>query len=291
MLKKVKIIIVTYNSEKYLLKCLNSIEKATSDGMNSLVEIIDNSADENLRHLIIDQFKPKNIQIRYTKTVSNLGFSRAVNLGLVESGFDYYILLNPDTVVGKVSIARLISCSELHTGSIIGGKTFDENGKENGNHFRRINLLVGLFDFTFIRWLDLFRFWHKWFYFELFVDKFRQEHCYEVGLVTGGYMLLPSIVIRKNKYFDEGFFMYLEDADYCMRANKIGIKTYHCKDSAIYHYSGGSQVGGQRSNYDYWINSRKYFFKKNFGFLINSIIQPVFKLDELYIRFRTGKRF
>lgn len=141
--------------------------------------------------------------------------------------------------------------------------------------------MVGIYDFTNIRKLDRSDKWHKYFYY-LDYDS-NKSQSFPVDVVTGGYMLISSEALKKTGYFDEVFFMYLEDVDYCLRARKTGIKIFHCNDSKIIHFSGRSSTNKDRIRHSSWILSRKKYYIKHFNFLENLIIQPIFLLDDLII--------
>ena len=73
-------------------------------------------------------------------------------------------------------------------------------------------------------------------------------------------MLMPVGVIKKLQGFDESFFMYLEDVDLCLRAKKLGIKTYLVPQSVIFHL-GSKSAGNFLKIWQSWKNSFKLIFR------------------------------
>ena len=281
--KRISIIIVTFNSEKYIAKCLLSLIKSIpSDNLCELIIIDNNSEDKTIEIINKIIFTHNNIRLYINK--KNFGFACAVNFGIkTAKKSKYFLLLNPDIIVNKSSITKLLLCAEKYNAGISGGSTYAVNGKENNSYFRFPNLLIGLFDFTNLRKFSRSDYWHKYFYYQ---DKdYSKTDCFSVDIVTGGYMLIKTETIKKIGYFDERFFMYLEDVDYCNRAKKAGIKIVHCNSSKIIHVSGGSSKNKDGIRHSSWIWSRKIYFIKHYNFLANIIIQPIFLIDDMYILF------
>ncbi|HSV95142.1 MAG TPA: glycosyltransferase family 2 protein [Spirochaetia bacterium] len=275
------IVIVTFNSEKYIEKCIESISKSNIKKINYKIKIIDNNSSDGTSNIIE---KIKNNKIFYINNKKNYGFAHAVNQGISEQeGDGYVLLLNPDTVLEKESLLNLIKCAEINNAGICGGTTIDDYGKESGSYFRKPNLMVGLFDFTNLRKLCKDDRWHKYFYFQ---KKDNGKKSFPVDVVTGGFMLIDKKTINKIGLFDESYFMYLEDVDYCLKASKAGIKIFHTNMSKIKHTGGASSNNKDKIRHTSWLKSRKIYFLKHFGILENIIIQPVFLFDDLLILIR-----
>ncbi len=280
--RSLSIIIVTYNSEKYISNCLISLITSTEYLSKVKFIIIDNcSVDKTL--IAIDKLKKKynKVDIDLIKNESNLGFSKAVNNGIKTVDSDLYLLVNPDIQVSKETIKNILKCQNNCNSDIVGVKTVDFNGKPNSSYFRKPTLGVGIFDFTNLRKLDFTDYWHRYFYYK---DKEGIKGNFNVDIVTGGFMLIRKELIKKIGLFDEDFFMYLEDVDFCVRALESGSSVCLC-DEIVRHYGGGSSNNKERSNQIAWIKSRSKYFYKHFNNLVNIFIQPIFILDSILIMF------
>lgn len=88
------IIIVTYNSEKYILDCLNSVERATLDIQHEIF-LIDNQSVDQTR-TVIKKFQNSIVLLENLK---NIGFAKAVNIGLRKASGKFILLLNPDVII------------------------------------------------------------------------------------------------------------------------------------------------------------------------------------------------
>ncbi len=270
----VSVIIVTYNSEKQVKNCLESIFSSKTKKRKVEIIIIDNnSKDKTLK--IVKTYFDKKVNIVHNKT--NLGFAKAVNQGIKKSKYKQILLLNPDTRLYEKSIEILIEQKKQFKADICGGKMVKTDRTVHGSFVREPNLLTALFDFTNLRKIFPKNKWHKEFYH---LDLKEIVKPLEVGGVSGGYMLMDKRINEKNKGFDENFFLYLEDLDYCLRAKKRGFKIFYFPESIIWHKGGGSSKNKDRINYQAWLKSRKYFWRKHSNFTENIIIEIAFLIDQ-----------
>lgn len=277
---RISIIIVTFNSQNYIEKCINSIVKSNLRSIKYNICIVDNNSVDNTKN-IIKKIQKKNDAIYLIENKKNIGFAKASNQGILKSNnVDYVLLLNPDTLLEKNSLINLIDCSDKHNAGISGGETVNPKGDYSGSYFRFPNLMVGIFDFTNLRKICKNDKWHNYFYY---LDTKNSKDAFPVDVVTGGYMLIRISTIKRIGLLSESYFMYLEDVDYCVRAKKAGIRIYHANTSRILHVGGASSNNKDKIRHSSWIQSRKIFFIKHFSIFENIIIQPLFILDDLLI--------
>jgi len=161
----------------------------------------------------------------YYKTGHNLGFSRACNRGIalsLESDSDYTLLLNPDTELDADCLGELIRCAEsLPRVGIVGGKIYYTSFPDRiwyaggrlsylegvGKHFKESN-------------------------------KKDNPEVQNVTYATGCCMLVPNQVFRQVGHLKESIFMYLDDAEFCMRIQKKGYKIYYDPKAVLHHAVG-----------------------------------------------------
>ena len=211
---KVTVIIITWNKENLLKNCLSSLEKQTYKNFQTIV--VDNgSSDRTIE--FIKEFYPK---IKIINLEKNLGFSIAANEGIKASESKYVILLNNDTVVDKNFVKNLFESLDNHreycacTAKII-------------DYFNK-NILASAGDImnnvgqSFSRG------------FGDRIDKFDRPE--EVFLITGGASIFRKNVFKKIGFFDEDYFMYGEDSDWCFRAQLFGYKFCYEPKAIVYHY-------------------------------------------------------
>jgi|SRR3989344_5825534 len=268
--KNISVVILTYNSEKHIGKCLQSLSGETN-GIAEVV-VVDNCSQDKTTEIVK---KDKSTILISNKT--NYGFAKGVNMGIKKTKGNKILILNPDTTIFSGSIDRLINCQMRLGADIAGGKLLKNDGSIHNSFVRKPDLLTGLFDFTNLRKITPFDYFHKRHYY--LHDQYPNRGI-EVDAVSGAYMLINREVFERIGLFDEKFFMYLEDIDFCVRAKQSGFKVVFCPKSAIFHEGGASSKNVYKINYQAWSNSRKYYFTKHIRIAANMVIQPLFELDD-----------
>ncbi len=275
----VNIIIVTFNSENYITNCVDSLISSCNGVTNFSISIIDNASNDKTVEIIKSRYL-NNQNITLHTNLVNIGFAEAVNQGINEKiKYDYLLLVNPDIVSTNDTIKKILSCQRKHHAGIVGVKTINKLGHKSGSYFRFPTLLVGIFDFTNLRKIDWKDIWHKYFYY---LDKKEIHGDFPVDVITGGFMLITKKSLINIGKFDEQYYMYLEDVDYCLRANRLCVDRYVC-DTTVMHIGGASSINEDGIRHSAWLMSRKRYFLKNFNIFSNLIIQPIFLLDDIII--------
>jgi len=220
---KVSIIILTYNSESYILKLLESIEKFHKELRNIEIIVVDNnSLDDTLGKL-----KKSSVKHQLREIPRNIGFAAGINAGVKNATGEYLLFINPDTVFenGDVWDMTKVLEKEEKTG-IVGGKLINTNGdaeKSTGNFYNLINTLFLAFGLE-----------------ELMEARKSPKSLTKVDFVSGGFMMIKSMLFKELKGFDDNFFMYVEDVDLCKRAKDKGFDTFFIPNVALIHLSHGS---------------------------------------------------
>src|SRR5690606_1854768 len=135
---KVLSIIVSYNFEHWLHKCIGSILNST---VPTDVMVIDNNSNDNTIHIIEEQYP----SVQLVRNKVNLGFGQANNIALckaAEMGYDYVFLVNQDAWIKEDCIEQLLKIyasdigivSPIHKDGT--GKNIDKGFKEYIQHFR-----------------------------------------------------------------------------------------------------------------------------------------------------------
>lgn len=251
---KLSIIIVTYNSEKLIKPCLDSIFK-TITGLDFEIIIIDNNSQDQTVSLIEKKFP----QVHLIQNKENVGFAQAVNQGIRKAQGNFILLLNPDMrvldrAVNK-SLEFLIKNSQV---GILGCQLLYPDGKIQTSFGRFPSLLTEFLQATFLyKVLPFGRFIP---YNFLTRRRFKKTH--QVDWLGGGFMMIKKEVIEKIGFLDENYFLYLEDIDFCFRAKKAGFKIYYFPEAKVIHYH---MVSTQKDPSQAIINEAKsllYYFKK-----------------------------
>ncbi|RYZ30108.1 MAG: glycosyltransferase family 2 protein [Chitinophagaceae bacterium] len=224
------IVIVTYNSEKHILKCVDSILREVNDISFEIV-VVDNNSTDSTKEILIK--KPK---VKLIANKQNVGFARANNQGIEEARGEFVMILNPDIVLTKESkLKNLMTFVEENPSTgIVSARLFYEDGnvQESARQFPSV--------FTFfIRGFKLEKYFNKaGFYQKNNVYKYLAcSDPVRVDWVIGAFMFTKKKILEQVGSFDDNFFMYYEDADLCDRIQKKGYEIiYYPEVSAVHAY-------------------------------------------------------
>jgi len=228
---QISIIIVNYNTGRFLERCLASLFENVS-GLEVEVFVVDNaSTDDSLER--ISKF---NHQLKLISNQRNIGFARGNNKALKECRGEYILFLNPDTEILDGALTKMISFMQANkeVGFLV-PKIYLPDGKFQESSFGPFPSLFHMILFR-SSLATLFPFLKK-----LFLRRyFEAEGAFEVDWATGACLLCRRELLEKLNGFDESFFMYCEDTDLCYRARRIGAKIYFYSGAKIIHHLGGS---------------------------------------------------
>lgn len=230
----------------------------------------------------------KNKKIPFTVIhASNLGYSFSVNTGLkkaIKEGFNYFCIVNSDVYFKKDFVRQVLLFLKNHPNSIVGGKIYYAPGFEyHKNRYQKKDLgKILWYAGGFYDWKNVFvvhRGVDK-------VDKGEYEKTEKTEFISGCLMAFDKGVIDKVGFWDEGYFLYFEDADFCFRAKKKNIPLYYHPKIIIWHKNAQSTGGsGSKIHQKYQSKGRlrfglkfasfkvklhllkNYFFKNNIKFL------------------------
>lgn len=209
MNKKIGIIIVNYNGGKQIIKCLSSLAK--HDYLKKVILVDNASLDDSLK--AINNLFPRVTVIKNSK---NFGFAKGSNIGIryaLSNKAKNILLLNSDTILSKNDVEKLVK----NNGDIVGPIL----------KFRRSNRLY--FDLGgYIDW-NIGRSFHKE------ANSISRINNSNPDYVSGAVMLIRKKVIDKIGFFDEKYFLYYEDVDYCVRARKADFKIAIDTNTIIHH--------------------------------------------------------
>ena len=221
---KILIIIVAYKTKNELESCLDSIYQNTKD-INFEIAVIDNNSQDSTTKMIEENY-PKVILV---KNKQNLGFAKAVNQGLKIAKGDYYFLLNPDTEITKNALKILLDFAKNQSElGAVGPKLLNPDRSAQASCYNLPSIRNAIFEY--------------WFGNKGAYEKYlpRCDKPVEVEAIVGAAMLIPKKAVNKVGLFDERYFMYFEDLDWCRRARRQSLKIYWHPAVEIIHSHGVS---------------------------------------------------
>ncbi|MAV58882.1 MAG: glycosyl transferase family 2 [Candidatus Marinimicrobia bacterium] len=252
----ISIIIVSYNVKDYLEKCIQSIIKFSIKISYEII-IVDNNSMDGSNHML-KKYHSNKIKLIFNR--ENLGFSKAVNIGLKYSKGDFLLLVNPDTVFIENIAKRLKDFIEQNPKVGIVGckvlnkdKTFQISSRRNFPYLYSLMFkLIGL---------------SKWFPENKFISSYNMTYINENIIsknisISGACMMFRKKMIKKIGLFDERFFLYFEDTDFCFRAIKAGYNVVYYPETQIIHHKGASSKKNISYAKNHFDQSFLKFFKK-----------------------------
>lgn len=277
----VSICIATLNAGDYLRGCLRSIieqtdylQPAPADPSPSLpassdpqvtparltyeLIIVDNASTDGTAAMLEQEFP----SVRLVRNQQNDGFARPINQALRLSSGEFMLVLNPDTIVLPGAMNLLVEYLQAHPEvGICGPKVLNRDGTLQKACRRGVSRPWAAFSY----FSGLFSLFPKSKLFGGYLLNYMDEDAtHEVDGVSGSCMLIRRHVIQKVGLFDERFFAYQEDADYCFQVQEAGWKIVYFPQAQIIHFGGqgGSRVQPYRSIYE-WHRSYFLYYRKN----------------------------
>ena len=260
--QNLSVIIVSYKSEYVIENCINSIDNEIE------IIVIDNSDDDVLKKKIESKYK----NVKYFLSKKNLGMGAANNLGIKKINRDFAFILNPDVTLERNSINEIfIASKEIDNFGIIAPLS-------NKDQYPNYILKEG--------------------------HNFDPVKPFKVKSVDGYAMILNLKKLKKIdnfNFFDENFFLYLENEDLCKRLIEINEDIYVIPKSKIDHLGGKAVDPKYRNEIEYlrnwhWMWSKFYFNKKHYGYAIavlkifKNLISAKIKFFYYLITLNTFKR-
>ena len=230
----VHIVILNWNGKEDTLACLESIHKVSYP--NFSVILVDNASHDGTVESVRNAFP----SVKVITNKENIRFAAGNNVGIefaLRNGARYVLLLNNDTTVDPCFLSELVNAAEYDNRIGIAGAKIYYHADPKRIWFAggKVNYWKGWTSHIGIRELD-----HG-----------QYEAQREVDYITGCCMLVSRELIEKIGMLDTSFFIYGEDADWCIRASRAGYRLVYVPSSKIWHKISSSS-GGNLSWFKNW---------------------------------------
>ena len=176
-------------------------------------------------------------RVRALPRTDNLGFAAGVNLAAAQTRASHLLLLNPDTLADTPVVRVLEAWLTAHADvGVAGARVFNADGtvQPSARRFPDATTLFG----GRSTWLTS-RFPSNWFSRRNLVG-LESNVPVEVDWVSGACFMTRRDVFERMGGFDEGFFLYWEDADYCRRVANAGLRRMYVPTASVRHVGGRS---------------------------------------------------
>jgi len=262
---KLSIIIITWNTAQVTQKCVQTINKFLD---NPEIIIVDNGSEDNTVELLS---KEKNVKI--IKNGTNLGFSKANNIGLHYASHDFILFMNSDIELIDDSVNDLLFYFKNKNNiGIIGPKFLNPDLTVQASVFPKQSALNAFKEF----YLNQKNSYSK------YIPK--TENPIKVWAISGGCILTRKSFFKSIGGWNEKYFFYFEDMDLCRKINKIGKDVIYFPKCQIIHRHGasGAKLADSNNQWRRLIPGSKTYHGLFKHYLINSILWSSQKIQKLF---------
>lgn len=208
----VSVIIVNYNTADLLAASIDSVLRQS--GLSFEIIVIDNASQDRSRATIAAYGN----RIKTILNAHNVGFGKANNMAFEQSDGRYIYLLNPDAVLqASDGLAKLVGYMDANTSVGIAGSRLIKNG-EVREYMPKLHYPG-----------------------EKYLSKPLEKLPGAFAWILGASLIIRREVYELAKGFDEGFFLYGEEADLCLRVRRLGYSIGYCADVMVEHVGGASE--------------------------------------------------
>lgn len=275
----VYIILLNYNGYNDTIDCMESLQSIVYPNYKILV--VDNKSTNKSEEYIKGYIKGKK-NIHFIQTGKNLGFSGGNNVGMewaLKNGADYICLLNNDTTVEPDFLNILVDEMEKNEDiGISAGKIMYYSNPNiiwsAGGYINKSKCLGYHYGINC-------------------KDSKEYSEKKEVTFLTGCLQLIKVDAIKSIGLYDEEYFLYMEDVDFCYRAKLKGYKIMYIPESKIYHKVSASTGGEQSPMVLYYMTRNVMLFNQKFKDSLNNNIKfnLYWKLKMIIDKYRRREKY
>lgn len=262
----IDIVIVSWNCRALLSDCLDSIADsgAVASCISSVV-VVDNASEETIEDVVAKHSE----FVTFVRNETNLGFAKACNIGAGLGCSEFVLFLNPDTRIEHSLIQGVLRAAESPEASSIGifGVPVESESGESvcGSVFPTLTTYASSLIPSSVAT-------------KLRIRKGALLCASDIGgggcidQVIGAFFFVRRSLFEKLEGFDERFFVYFEEVDFCYRSKMLGYKSYIVPGPSMYHYGGGSSEAVRGLRLFYSLRSRLIYSRKHLSFIHYSSI-------------------
>lgn len=226
---RLSVVVVSFNTREDLLRCLDSLSRQAGMALETIV--VDNASTDGSPEAVRARFP----DVQVIVNAANLGFARANNLGLRAARAAYVLVLNSDTEMGPGALDAL--CARLDARpdvGVVGPRTVGSDGRPQVSFGPALTPMAEWRQGRLVRGVKAGR-----------ADALRRaailsEREREPVWVSASCLLARRAVLEAIGGFDEGFFLYEEDVDLCLRVREAGWRILYTPTAEVVHHLGRS---------------------------------------------------
>jgi len=285
---KIALIVLNYKQAKLTIDTIKSLLQINHPKFDYQIFLVNNNPpDESLD--IFEEKYGHNKKINLISTGANLGYAGGNNFGIkiaLRQNFDYYLIINNDVLVDKNFLYHLYKTAQSQKiPSIVGPKIYFAPGYEfHKDRYKKSE--IGKVIWSAGGLMD----WKNIYGSNLGVDQVDKGQFDKINtkldFLTGCCFLIPKEILLHVGPFNEKYFMYLEDVEFCQRAKKLHYQLVYEPKSFIWHVNSGSSSSGSNLH-DYFITRNRLLF----GLKYASLRTKIALIREAVKMFFTGRKW
>lgn len=249
----ISVVILSWNDQNYMEECLQSLMHSTKSRTLEII-VVDNASTDGTPDIVAAKFP----SVKLIRNRENLGFPKGNNIGMQASRGKYVFLLNSDVKVLDGCMDALADYLDVHPDIGMIGPRILNRDMTHQSSCRRYPTLWN--NFCMMSGLSS-AFKESRFFSGEHMFYFKGDRLMDVDVLVGCFWAVRREALDEFGMLDEGFFMYAEDLDWCLRCKKAGWRVVFYPDAESIHYRGGSSakkdpvwlaLTQQRSVLRYW---------------------------------------
>ncbi len=246
----ISIVIISYNTANLTANCVESI--FANYGESNEIIIVDNSSTDNTIELLSEKFGDRIVLI---ENKTNFGYAKAVNIGMQKASNEICLVINSD-IIFLEDYKTAIEYFDSNNIGVMGLQQLYPNKKWQRSYGEYPSITLELKNLFFITFLK--NILNKMFFY-INIQKIKN-----VEYVDGAFLFVKKSLFNSIKGFDEDYFFYTEEVDYCYRVSSANLKVIFYPFSKVIHYRGASQKEKaiKRKSIEMMINNNILFLKK-----------------------------
>lgn len=265
----ISIIIVSWNTARFLENCLDSL-LATPPTAPVEIWVVDNASTDDSPRMVREKFP----QVHLIENRENAGFARANNQAIQRCMGKYVLLLNPDTLVKSGALQALVDFLEkTPEAGAAGARILNPDGSLQISSWPRPTLSRELWRLFHLDSLSP--------YAEYPLTKWETNQAQDVDLLLGACLLLRKDVLDQVGFLDENYFMYSEEIDLCFRMQRAGWHLFWVAHAQVVHFGGQSTQQVPTEMFLNLYHGKIKYFRKHHGWLAAQIYKLILTIAAL----------
>src|SRR3989338_4996622 len=229
----ISIIIVSYNTRELLLSSLKS-QKAAAKNLKVEIFVVDNASSDKTANALKKNYP----EVKLIENQKNLGFSKANNQVITKATGKYVLILNPDTKVMPDTLEKMVKFMDQNRNISISTCRVE---LPNGQLDRDCRLHFPTPWRAFCHFSGLSKIFRGSKIFDQYYYGYlNDQKVHEVDACVGAFMFTRADGVKKVPYFDQDFFFYGEDLDWCWRFKEKGYQIIFTPTTKILHHKGAA---------------------------------------------------